>query len=332
MWWEPAGEREQLVRQDVEQLTAWFREWPRDKQAVAWGVGSAWNEREGGLSPFIVLNAAHLLYSRDKRIFDDREPIFEPFWARELQERGFRLPETRLPLLAAFAYRPMPAGARMDQLRAFVADQIHVRDYVICRRTGERGTAGVRVRNVHSGELGLLTAGHVFPDGPGSEVGRRRWRRLGRLSSIVDIGRIARHIMPQPGREDWDTAIIAVGSAALPRAREAGRLVGGLDRDRSVFAHGARSGFLSDAIVVKAALSVHGDERYRWKNCWLVTPGGVLRSGDSGAAVFTVNDQALLGLYVGSALTPRGYPAHHLVQDAASLRDNVLTPWGYEFC
>jgi len=328
MWWEPEDERERRVREDVEHLSRWFNEMRFAEQPPAWGVGSVWNDLEGGLSPFVILNAARWPYSFKPgaqakfRPQEVRTPLDEPAW---------RLPKTQEPMLGVAAYRPMLASTSVARLKAFLADQIYVRDYVICQRTGDQGTAGVRVRNMATGHVGLLTAGHVFRDGVGSEVSRRRWPRLGRLSSIVEFGRISHHVMPRPGWGDWDVAIIDVERAPIPATRPVNQLCGTSRFNRNVFAHGARSGFMSDAIVVKAALTDYGDDQYRWRNCWAVVPGGVLRPGDSGTAVFTVEDQGLLGVYVGSARTPAGRAAIHFVQDAESIASNVLANWGYGF-
>jgi hypothetical protein len=188
------------------------------------------------------------------------------------------------------------------------------------------------VRHTGTGEVGLLTAAHTFPDGVGSEVERRRWPRLGRLSPLVHLGSISHHVVPRPGVADWDVAIIKPRRGLIPPARTFIGCRPRLDQEETVFAHGARSGFITDAIVVKAAMTSHGNQRHIWKNCWLVTPGGVLRPGDSGTAVFTAADQALLGLYVGSGRTPLGRATHHYVQDAFSIQQQVLAPWGLDYC
>jgi hypothetical protein len=60
----------------------------------------------------------------------------------------------------------------------------------------------------------------------------------------------------------------------------------------------------------------------------MLTPAGVLTSGDSGAAVFTRRDQAFLGTYVGASIFEGSGRAYvHYIQDAASLEQNVLKKW-----
>ncbi|MEA3063124.1 MAG: hypothetical protein QOJ94_2905 [Sphingomonadales bacterium] len=336
MWWEPQDEHELLVLEDVELLSSWFQERHMEKSAPAWGVGSVWVTDEEALFPFVLLNAALIegaWMGYEKSPWRDGGlPIFRSDDRAIGRERGLGVPETRLPLFVSFAFRPVAAETRLKQALQFIEDQIAVRDYVVCRNTGACGTAAVQVRDRQDGKIGLLTAGHTFPDGVGSLVERLKWRHLRRLSPHSRFGRISHHVMPRPGRADWDVAVIRCRNGLDQRSQTLTHCRSRLRRDESVFAYGARSGFMSDATIVRAAMRSHGDEFRTWKNCWLMGPSGVLRPGDSGSAIFATADHALFGLYVGSSRTAFGRASFHFVQDAHSIGQQVLSSWGYEYC
>lgn len=336
MWWEPGDEHESRVRTDVERLSSWFRDQHKEGSALAWGVGSVRIREQGALFPFVVFNAFRIDGSWKRFVKaaspDPEFPIFPASQVPIGMEEGSGLPQTSLPVFGTFAFRPVAADTRLERARRFIADQIAVRDYVICRNTGALGTAAVRVFDPQAGSIGLLTAGHTFPDGVGTLVQRRRWRGFGFLSPRSPFGRISHHVMPSPGREDWDVAIISCPTGLDRAARTVTHCRSHLVGDESVFAQGARSGFMSDATIVRAALRSHGDEFRTWKNCWLMGPGGVLRPGDSGTAIFSTVDHALLGFYVGSSRTALGRASFHYVQDASSIQQHLLSSWGYDYC
>jgi hypothetical protein len=117
----------------------------------------------------------------------------------------------------------------------------------------------------------------------------------------------------------------------MPERIIAGTTARSFSRPERVFVHGAKSGLVTQATVRGALTDIEFEEEPRraWANCWLIAPSGVLRGGDSGAAVFMKKDGSLLGLYVGAS-DLGGVPQEHYVQDAQSLQDNVLNSWGID--
>ncbi len=75
-----------------------------------------------------------------------------------------------------------------------------------------------------------------------------------------------------------------------------------------------------------------GDDETMWKDCWIIGPSGLLRDGDSGAAVFIVRDSSFLGTYVAQSELPGSkLSLIHYVQDAFRLEQEVLRNWKITF-
>jgi hypothetical protein len=203
-------------------------------------------------------------------------------------------------------------------------------DPIVCRQTGEQGTAAVKVWDTETGEAGLLTAGHVFPRGEGSWVDRvsKKWWRLQRRE---ELGQVSHCVQPTNRTASWDAAVIRLTKPSEFHWADA--VVKMLERFKEpvfVVAFGATSGAVREAGIV-AALPEGGAGEVQWKNCWVVTPTGVLASGDSGAAIF-VQTGEFVGLYVGaSCVESTGTVLAHYVQDAYSLEKEVLSGWNVRF-
>src|SRR5262249_31668835 len=151
-------------------------------------------------------------------------------------------------------------------------------------------------------------------------------------------GRVMHHrVTSSPSRPDWDVAVIAYDhhvnwndswlTQGWPLAPLVSKLYHQFQSPEKVRVHGAYSGLVTRAVVQGALTDL--DE---WKNCWLISPSGVLRDGDSGAAVFVDRDASLLGMYVAKSEFPgTGVPLFHYVQDAFTLERDVLRGWNVSF-
>lgn len=327
MWWEPETERERILRSDVARLTDWFGEASSKETRLSWGVGSVMLPFTGERYPFILLNAVAKPVGGFVQ-FPEEMPSLRSLYQLRVRDSEGRLPRTELPLVGLAVNRPMPMSA-WDDARDFARRTVHPGGLLVCRRTGSNGTAAVRVVS-SDGREALLTAAHTFPDGVGSEVDQRRSRWLGRLSRSKPLGAVSHHILPRPGQPGWDVALIAPDGPLPPRLFPPIQCHEGRPSEESVFALGARSGFVRRAGVLNAALNVQGDDRILWKNCWMVAPSGALRSGDSGAAVFTLAQRRFLGIYVGASRI-QGQPIIHYVQDGKSILDHVLRAWAFSY-
>ena len=201
-----------------------------------------------------------------------------------------------------------------------------IRRPLICEIHNKSGTAGISVFDMSTEKLGILTAGHVFKSGLHSRVGIRRgnlfWKRT------THLGSVSHYIIPPEKGGGWDAAVVDLDEPIAkftPRLITHG-LVERFDNHESVIVYGAQSGAVREAKVLAGALNT----MEHWKNCWMLAPSGILKSGDSGAAVFTKNgDGKYLGTYVGSSVF-KGLPDKsyiHYVQDAYTLGCEVLKNW-----
>jgi hypothetical protein len=282
MWWEPLTRRDELLLLAVEQLTRWFREQPRrDKDRIAWGVGSVWSESLKALMPLVLLNSERIppsLLSRapegivfPMQLVSESFPDFFP--ASLLPEIDSSLP----PPHAMLVTRPRPSNVLRDTAESIVENFLHFHEPIICEQTGSLGTAGVTVRYQDTGGYGLLTAGHVFPRGLGSAVSRRR---RGFLRSTIDhIGRVSHHEVPDGQVAGWDAAIIQLDKSLFRfQGVKIRRMLQRLDKDESVVVEGATTGLVKEAAVLRGAMVEGGSEDMMWKNCWTLAPSGVLTS------------------------------------------------------
>ncbi len=147
------------------------------------------------------------------------------------------------------------------------------------------------------------------------------------------IGEVSRHVLPDRTAAGWDGAIVRLSNPFA--AHHSDTVQSTLKRFTSpepILVHGAISGLVSEAAVLQGALVEGGSEDVKWKNCWMVAPGGVLTSGDSGAAVFTRRGSNFLGVYVGTSYFISSNKAVvHYVQDAATLETEIMRGWNCHF-
>jgi len=272
--------------------------------------------------PVIVLNDDRYSYPfrthAEQLIREGIAPI--PIEAASRQTPDIQFPRTALPLHYISIGQPRRSSGAIELLDRALS----VRTPIACARTGELGTAGVFVRADGSSGRHLLTAGHVFPEGPGSPVLRTKSRLLGRWFSS-SLGTVVQQIVPNGGVPGWDAAVIRVGRRIPSGVRVVRNQLRRFDQPESVVAYGAFSGIVRNALVHGALESLNG-----WKNCWITGPTGILTGGDSGAAVFTRREKKFLGTYVAQS-TIGGAPGMHYVQDAHTLEKEVLRSWGFAF-
>lgn len=324
MWWEPSNRNEELLAGALRQLGRWFGEQRSGEQPVAWGYGSIWSRRHQALVPFVLTNPQRG-FNSGRRYSDDSVATPVDVLGRGEAERLPRL-DSLLPLYALAIGRPRPSSMADELINEFIP----IRNTIACVETGERGTAGIAVlRTADSKYHGLLTAGHVFPRGCGSQVVQVSRRLLRRKKTA--LGHVAAHVVPSGTSPGWDAAMVLVPDPFRSRAPLVRRTLDGFTSPESIVVHGAVRGSPPDA-GVHGAITVVCGERMSWLNCWFIGPSGVLTGGDSGAAVFTRRQRELLGMYVASSDSrASGRPLFHYVQDAHSLELHVLRSWGVRY-
>jgi hypothetical protein len=329
MWWEP-NELESTLAADVRQLRIWFIERSRRDFQTAWGVGSVWSVERCALVPFIILN----------RDFVGASTFTAPIGPIHPELAAIlRLPETRLPIYAMPSSRPHPTNnlvstAPQILVERVLAEFVPIREPIVCKASGEQGSAGVLVWDKTNQEICLLSAGHVFPHGVGSKVGKlhsplKRFPKF--LSRIEDLGTVAYHIAPSGPNAAWDAAVIRLANIREPDASLVTQKYERFSSPERIRVHGAFSKLRLKA-VVQGALTDLGDDEMMWKNCWMAAPSGFLTNGDSGAAVFLDKDSSFLGMYVAQSKFPgSGLALVHYVQDAFTLEQEVLRNWNISF-
>jgi len=326
VWWTPRTELEGSLAADVARLRGWFREQALRERPIAWGVGSAWSFLDNHLAPFLLLNEE--LFRVPQALLEAGFPVAIPV---ELIEGGAglisQLPRLGIRVHAMVVSRPQPSSVSEDLLDRYVA----FRDPIICKQTGELGTAAVKVLLDDTDQVGLLTAGHVFPKGVGSPVEQKQRRFLG-LARRVELGYVSHHVAPSGADPAWDAAVITLSKpGASAWSRPITNLLRRFEEVVPVVSYGALSGVVSNAAVLQGALVEGGAGETRWNNCWMLAPVGVLTKGDSGAAVFTRKGD-FLGLFVGTSWVDRKTNLlTHYVQDAHSLQEEVLSRWKCHF-
>jgi hypothetical protein len=334
MWWVPQSDSEARLSEDMNTLRGFRAE---AAESGVWGIGSIWSAEYRTLVPVIALESE----DSTPLIFDIGTRDGEPLEVR----LPFRPPRTNGPLHIMKLARPTPksvGGEERERVSSWINDFVQIRDPLICRSTNKRGSGAISVEaHIHynhsynnhfysSGHRfypGLLTAGHTFPGGVGSVVDQERTIALF-FSKRKLLGKVSRWVVPEPGKAGYDAAIIEL----FQRTKRHRQLVTKYRRrflaPEPIVVYGAVSGLISRAAVMGALVEVDYGEA-RWLNCWLVAPSGMLRGGDSGSAVFTREDNAFLGLYVGSSgFSSR--PLFHYVQDGWSLQRDVLRHWDAE--
>jgi hypothetical protein len=336
MWWEPRSETEASLAGAVRQLQGWYREQIARERPVAWGVGSAWSNVTHRLEPFVLLNREMFGGSRIDEALNAPTPLpIDFFQIQSLVNaaRGQFNPLQQLPQFGgSLQLHAMAVGRpRPSSVGPLTERYLALTDPIICNQTGEQGTAAVKVVDATTGEVGLLTAGHVFPRGKGSPVDRSR-RTFWRGHRREELGCVSHHIAPTDRTATWDAAVIRLAKPAS--FQWANAVVNTLQAFREpvpVVAYGATSGEVRQAALLQGALVEGGAGEVHWKNCWMVAPTGVLASGDSGAAVFARTGE-FMGLYVGcSRFADTGTVMAHYVQDAFSLGKEVLSGWQVHF-
>jgi hypothetical protein len=217
---------------------------------------------------------------------------------------------------------------QMGLVEGVIDDFVRFRDSIVGNPRGEPGTAGVLVLDSAANKPGLLTAGHIFPGGAGEKVDIIK-RGLLFFETREPLGQVTHHEIPLPNQAGWDAAIVELLEGVQPSGRLVGQGVNGLVSPEPVVVHGSITGFVLEAAVQGALNEIaYGESGRRWKCCWIMAPSGVLKSGDSGAAVFTRRDSCLLGMFVGSSYLKRSNKAlFHYVQDAFSLEADLLKRW-----
>jgi len=337
MWGEARSRYEALLAQDVSLL----RNFRADYRSLIFGVGSIWSPRYHRLVPFMAFSTADIP-TRLSTWTKHRELV-------EINAVGWPLPTPRtiLPLHAMLLEPPRPASAALydvERVAGWIDDYVRFREPIICKASNSRGSGAILVFDDVNRRFGILSAGHVFPNGIGSAVELELARALF-FSKRVPLGRVSHCIVPPPGTAGYDVAVIDLNllnqwddrhrrpyltdRIPLHRSTVAVKLRDRFIAPQPIVVHGAVSGMISQAAVMGQLVEVDYGQA-TWLNCWLVAPSGMLRSGDSGSAVFTREDSAFLGLYVGSSGFSKR-PLFHYVQDGWSLQQNVLNGWNISY-
>jgi hypothetical protein len=339
MWWEPRSDHEIRLAKDMDSLRGFFgefgpkkeKEWEKEKGPILFGFGSIWVAEYRALMPFMLFNSAHEWLRKYRRPFE----LF-----RMRAEKSFPppiplpLPPTSLPLFGMLVGYPKPSSSsgalttvtnQLANIAGIIDDFVRIREPIICNSTGSRGSAGILVSD--SGHAAVLSVGHVFPQGINSLVDQEHVVALF-LRKRSPLGTVSHCAVPNPGQAGWDVAVIRLDAPIHPSGVIVTQTQERFLSPEPVAIHGGLSGFVPQAAVMGALIEVdYGIAR--WLNCWFIGPSGVLKSGDSGSAVFTKKDSCFLGLYVGSSNFDDGArPLFHYVQDGQSLDQFVLRGWG----
>jgi len=275
-----------------------------------------------------------VLFNRD--IVDSRIPVFALLPVAAFEASG-SLPQTSLPAYAMAATHPRPTNATISAtpgilVELLLAEFVQFREPIVCMRSGKRGTAGVVVWDKANKEHALLTAGHIFPFGVGSEVAKLHspWERLF-FPKFKRLGTIIHHVAPAGPNAAWDAAVIRFAKIKKPSAALVQKKYERFRSPEKIRVHGAYSQLVTRAVVQGALTDLGSDERM-WKDCWMVAPSGLLKDGDSEAAVFVDRDSGFLGTYVAQSELPgSGLALVHYVQDAFRLEQEVLRNWDITF-
>jgi hypothetical protein len=313
---ERSGDDFNLVS-DLRQLRNWFYEAATEfNQNIVWGYGRTWTRFSEKAFPF-------LLISRPTRftgfLSDHQSPVPIEILLPSSERKELRLPETKYPLFALAVGQPQPSATIAERLEQILP----IQKGIYCPETRTQGTAGIQVETL-DGFPGILTAGHVFPEGNGSRVesfnGWKIWRRPEKFGYVM-------HCSVPLNETGWDVAVIFQTSRVQAPLRKCSLFRGERHGQELVYAKGAQSGVVDEAILI-AGLEEIRPAPLGWRCCWLIGPTDVLRAGDSGASVFVRNSGALLGTYVGCSLMGGSKPYALYVQDARSLQSNILSNWG----
>jgi len=335
MWWEPTSDYERVLAQDVRSVTNWHIESSDAREMGCFGTGSIWSPDHDALVPVIFLRDFPISWVD----WISYQPVKKWWLFRLNPTKDYPFPYTKLPLhIAAFKEPRATNSALSDAMSTatcITTDRImdafvRIRDPIICGNTGRTGTAGVVA--FHYGTPVLLTAGHTF-SGVDANVSRlrSRWPHIGwlRSSKKLPLGVVTHHRVTSPNEgPGWDVAAIRCrNDKEWPVAPLVTKFYRQFQSAEKVRVHGAYSGLVTRA-VVQGACTILGN----WKNCWMIAPSGLLREGDSGAAVFVERDASLLGMYVAKSELPgTGLALFHYVQDAFTLETEVLRGWDISF-
>lgn len=332
MWWEPTNDYERILAQDVRSVRSWLIESGVARELGCFGAGSIWSQSHEAFVPVILLPSSRGLH------YDLLRPRNKSWLYRvaDAVDRRTAFPSTNLPLHVAILKPPQATNASMSIATQITTDRImdtfvRIREPILCSNTGKVGTAGVIAWN-HKTPV-LLTAGHIFSN-TGSEVYqfRSRWPHISWLGSNFRfiLGVVTHQRAPTvTSGPDWDVAVIQYRDyyRGWPDVPLVSKLYQRFQSAEKVRVCGAYSGLVTKA-VVQGALTDLGV----WKNCWMIAPSGVLRDGDSGAAVFVERDASFLGMYVAKSELPgTRLPLFHYVQDAFTLEKEVLSSWNITF-
>ena len=101
--------------------------------------------------------------------------------------------------------RPLSFDEQISLLDSVLDDFVRIREPIIGNPKGSPGTAAVVVWDSNTNQHALLTAGHVFPDGPLSNVDILRTNFLSQ--SREPIGRVSHRAVPsRTNSPGWDAA------------------------------------------------------------------------------------------------------------------------------
>jgi hypothetical protein len=293
-WWAALTHRDPF---EVQFLLDLSEQTPAGPSAEIVGVGYSPPIQQSEWRPLLLL---------DSRIVDTG-PLLAPVPAARLGSRSPLLVEGPSDLLVLPVDPVEPMGG------------VYAGDSVRNRENHEVATVGVRaVRPLGFGtwQRGFLTAGHAFPDGPGSEVYSMPNDWFGRYVAATfnrgkKLGTVALHDSPSPPNPeqrydyafvdleyeegDWDPSGFL---AELPVAPD-------FSIPREVAFRGGASGGTVKGTLMGALMGMAC-----WRDCWMFGPTCAVRKGDSGSAVALEPGNENLGVLVGQSAV--GEQEHHV--------------------
>lgn len=314
MWWEPSSDSEREVV--IWLKSAQERHLSERDRSQVWGVGSYIVPK--GIRPLVLLNEA---------LLDEPSPVprLLPLWLlpnhihEKLKEWNF--PESTVflaltepePLSNAYSI-PVSAGAVLR-----------------CTASNKQGTIGPSVEGYDaSGNRlkGILTAGHVTPNGNGSAVEIVQQRRL--LPPIYQhIGSVIYHKDPVSHTgPSYDVSVVKLDkNTHITGFKPAGvaAIQGPLTQPLLCTMYGGVSGIFHQAGIV-GALTSYGNQNRLWSNSWLMLPSTVATVGDSGSLVSINSTSEAVGLLVGGSRAANApWYLCWYAQDLFSIQNDVLS-------
>lgn len=289
MWWEPESETEFEVSRWISYASRLFLS-ERERRQI-WGVGSYFTTT--GTRPLVLINES---------VLDEASPIPRLLPLRLMPNeirREFRLWEFPESTIFISVTEPEP-------LSSPPTIPVSTGGVLRCASTKMQGTIGPAVEGFDdygNKYTGILTAGHVTPNGQGSDIEIVQQYRLS-PPQYYHIGTVVHHSDPashsSPG---YDVSVIKLDANAYVagfRTSGVAKIQSSLRQPLLCNMYGGVSGTFHHAGII-GALTTFGGQNRLWANCWLLLPSSVAVLGDSGSLVSVDSTSEAVGLLVGGS-------------------------------